>query len=101
MYHKKLMMNDTSHFGEFPLFKKVYVPDDRGDLQEKFIELSKEEKLKPEVCSEFTDLGDGFLVPDISMLDKFQAMDALEDSIDKMDITKFDLEPIKEDKEDE
>lgn len=85
------MFNDTSHFGDFPMFKKVYLPDERGDLQEKFVELSKEEKFKPEVFSEFTDIGDGFLVPDVSMLDKFQAMDALEDSIDKMDITRFNL----------
>ena len=61
--------------------------DENGDVKEEFEEMSPEEKLKPLVACSMADLGDGIRVPDVSYLDKFQAMDLLENYVDNMDIS--------------
>lgn len=87
MYHSENMAGDSSHFGEFPLYRKVLRVQENGDVVEDFEELSKEEKLKPHVSCSMADLGNGVRVPDVSYLDKFQAMDLLEEYVDNMDIS--------------
>lgn len=87
MYHSENMLGDSAHFGEFPLYRKVLRVQENGDVKEDFEEMSPEEKLKPEVACSMADLGDGIRVPDVSYLDKFQAMDLLENYVDNMDIS--------------
>ncbi len=87
MYHSENMLGDSSHFGEFPLYRKVLRVQENGDVKEEFEEMSPEEKLKPLVACSMADLGDGIRVPDVSYLDKFQAMDLLENYVDNMDIS--------------
>lgn len=90
------MLGDSSHFGEFPLYRKVLRVQENGDVVEEFEELSKEEKLNPQVSCSMADLGNGVRVPDVSYLDKFQAMDLLEEYVDNMDISSIaspDVEP--------
>ncbi len=87
MYHSENMLGDSAHFGEFPLYRKVLRVQENGDVVEEFEEMSKEEKLKPQVSCSMADLGNGVRVPDVSYLDKFQAMDLLEEYVDNMDIS--------------
>ena len=87
MFHSENMLGDSSHFGEFPLYRKVLRVQENGDVKEEFEEMSPEEKLKPEGACSMADLGDGSRVPDVSYLDKFQAMDLLENYVDNMDIS--------------
>lgn len=99
MQHSKDYFNDSSHFGTEPLFKKVIKVSENGDVTEVYEPLTRDEKLKGAVGCSMADLGDGFKVPDVSYLDKFQAMDLLEKFVDEMDLSSLQTEKVVENEE--
>ena len=84
------MLGDGSHHIKYPVYRKQIIIDENGDQKEVWKELSEDEKKNPRQLSDFANLGNGLLVPDVSHLDRFQAMDMLESYIDNLPQSVFD-----------
>lgn len=84
------MLGNGEHHIHYPVYKRVSIIDENGDAHDEWRELSDDEKKNPRQMSEFTDLGNGFLVPDVSHFDRFQAMDMLESYIANLPKDMFD-----------